>query len=206
VIGRRGSRAGSAAVERDAAAPREVVQLCSFLVGGEAYAVDIMRIKEIVNPLPVTPVPRSPPFVEGVIEMRGAILPVVDLRKRFELASPAGGRGTKFLIVALAGTEGERWIVGVVVDRVLEVLRIPRDDLRQPPPVALDREARYFAGVCRHRDRIVFLLDLDALLSPSERHGLLGMSEAAVPAVPLPPPRSPVPVPRQRPGDGGGRP
>ena len=73
----------------------------AFGVADGDYAVDIMRIKEIINPVPVTPMPKAPPFIEGVIELRGAILPLVDLRKRFDLPPPAPTRATKFLIVAI---------------------------------------------------------------------------------------------------------
>lgn len=173
--------------------PRDLVQLCAFAVGDELYAIDIMRIKEIINPLPITRVPRAPAFVEGVIELRGTILPVIDLRKRFELAPAAATRASKFLIVAIdagaagtgiPGTPAERWILGVVVDRVLEVVRIARDDIRATPAVAVDESARFFSGMCRHRDRIVMLLDLDAILTSSERLGLAGLGQSA--ALPAP--------------------
>ena len=159
------------------APPRELVQLAAFTVGGEAYALDIMRIKEIINPLPITRVPKSPPFIEGVIELRGAILPIVDMRKRFDQPTTAADRATKYLIVAIEGVGGDRWIVGLVVDKVLEVIRIPKDDVRPAPAIALDETARYFSGVCRHRDRIVMVIDLDAILSSSERITLAGLSQ-----------------------------
>ena len=174
------AKAGLRALERDRnrpAAPRELVQLAAFTVGGEAYALDIMRIKEIINPLPITRVPKSPPFIEGVIELRGAILPVVDMRKRFDQPPAAQDRATKYLIVAIEGVAGVRWIVGLIVDKVLEVMRIPRDDVRPAPAIALDETARYFSGVCRHRDRILMVIDLDAILSSSERITLAGISQ-----------------------------
>lgn len=164
---------------------RELAQLAAFTVGGELYALDIMRIKEIINPLPITPVPRSPAFIEGVLELRGVILPVVDMRKRFGLPPIAPSRATKVLIVAIdrlggpasveAAAAGPRWIVGLVVDGVQEVLRVPRAEILPPPAIALTAEARYFSGVCRLRDRIVMLVDLEALLSPGELRTLDGM-------------------------------
>src|SRR6185503_9493038 len=87
-----------------------------------------------------------------------------------------------------AGTPGspatDRWILGVIVDRVLEVIRIARDEIRATPAVAVDESARFFAGVCHHRDRIVMLVDIDAVLSSSERLGLAGMGQH--PALPSP--------------------
>jgi purine-binding chemotaxis protein CheW len=167
---------------------REIVQLAAFTVGGESYALDIMRIKEIINPLPITPVPRSPPFIEGVIELRGVILPVVDMRKRFGREVTAPTRATKYLIVAIDrldrsdrtdSTHGaappdpsQRWIVGLIVDGVQEVLRVPRSEILPAPPMALGPDARFFSGVCRQRDRIVMLIDLRGLLSPGELQSL----------------------------------
>src|SRR5262249_33668960 len=89
----------------------ELVQLASYRLGGEEYAIDIMRIKEIIHPRKITKVPKAPPFIEGVVELRGAILPVVDLRKRFELATLEMTRASKYIIVSM-----ERRVLGLVVD------------------------------------------------------------------------------------------
>ena len=89
----------------------ESLQMVGFRVGEGEYALDIMRVKEIINPVRVTAVPKAPPFIEGVIELRGAILPVVDLRKRFDLPATPATRATKFLIVVIE-ISGKRMIVG----------------------------------------------------------------------------------------------
>jgi purine-binding chemotaxis protein CheW len=163
-----GSRRDAAQVEQ------EIVQLAAFTVGEEQYALDIMRIKEIINPLKITPVPKAPTFIEGVVELRGAILPVVDMRKRFDLPAAPPGRSAKYLIVSLEGLSrgaerAQRWIVGLVVDGVQEVVRLPKSAIRPAPAMAVAGDARYFSGVCHHRERIVMVVDLDALLSTSER-------------------------------------
>jgi purine-binding chemotaxis protein CheW len=154
------------AAPRDESAP---IQLATFVVGTETYALDIMRIKEIINPLRITPVPRAPAFIEGVVELRGAILPVVDLRKRFDLPAPPAVRATKYVIVAIEGR-----IVGLVVDSVGEVLRLPRGDVR-PPPTLVEGSQAYFTGVCHHGGRIIMVLDIDRILSSQEKISLLGM-------------------------------
>lgn len=151
----------------------EIVQLATFTVGGERYALDIMRIKEIVNPLRITPVPRAPAFIEGVVELRGAILPVVDLRKRFDLEATPPTRSTKFMIVGIDGR-----IVGLVVDGVGEVLRIPRSDLRPTPAMIAQETASCFTGCCHHDGRIIMLLDIDRILSSQEKLSLAGMNKA----------------------------
>ena len=146
------------------------IQLATFVVGGEEYALDIMRIKEIINPLRVTPVPKVPAFIEGVIELRSAIIPIVDLRKRFDLPAPAPTRGTKYIIVAIEGR-----IVGLVVDAVGEVLRLTETDLRPPPQLMDPSAAGLFTSVCKVKGRIVMVLDIDRILSSQERLSLAGL-------------------------------
>lgn len=160
----------------------ELVQLCGFRIGDEDYALDIMRIKEIINPLPITRVPKAAAFIEGVVELRGAILPIVDMRKRFEvppltaeeLADYAVRRARKYLIVPVEGR-----LVGLIVDRVSDVLRVSREAIRPPPLLTQNERARYFAGVCHHRGRILMVLDLDAILSSTEKISLAGLNQAA---------------------------
>jgi purine-binding chemotaxis protein CheW len=156
----------------------ELTQMVAFGVGPGDYAIDIMRIKEIINPLPVTAVPKAPDFIEGVIELRGAILPVVDVRKRFDLAPSAPTRATKFVIVGLdvgASSAAGRMIVGLVVDRVSEPLRIPKTEVRPAPQLTVG-ERVFFSGVVHHGERMLMVLDVDALLSTGEKQTLSGMA------------------------------
>jgi purine-binding chemotaxis protein CheW len=158
----------------------EIVQMVSFHVGDNDYALDIMRIKEIINPLVVTAVPKAPSFIEGVVELRGAILPVVDLRKRFDLPPTQPTRSTKVLIVGISlanqpGEDGRRMIVGLVVDGVSEPIRVPRDQVRPPPPLTQGATA-YFSGMVHHLGKILMVLDLDAILSSQEKISLQGLT------------------------------
>jgi purine-binding chemotaxis protein CheW len=165
----------------DAPKAIEIVQMVSFHVGENDYALDIMRIKEIINPLTVTPVPKAPAFIEGVVELRGAILPVVDLRKRFDLPPTEPTRATKILIVGIslasqpASTDGRRMIVGLIVDGVSEPIRVPRDQVRPAPPLTQGATA-YFSGMVHYLGKILMVLDLDAILSSSEKISLQGMA------------------------------
>lgn len=145
----------------------DLVQLCTFRVGGEDYALDIMRVREIIPPLPVTTVPRAPPFVEGVARLRGEVLPVVDVRKRFGLPATPPTRRTRFLVVVVG-----RRRLALVVDEVCEVLRLRRAELR-PAPALVGLEApRFFLGVAGGVDRrgepgrLRLLLNVKALLEP----------------------------------------
>ena len=151
---------------------RELIQLATFHLGAAEYALDIMRIREIIQPQKITPVPKVPVFIEGVIELRGAILPVVDMRKRFELPATPAVRATKYVIVNLEGRS-----IGLVVDGVGEVLRVPRVEVTAAP-LYQGEAARYFAGVCRHHGRIILVLDIDRILTSEEKISLGGLPGA----------------------------
>ena len=138
------------------------------------YAVDIMRIKEIINLVSVTPMPKAPPFIEGVIELRGTILPIIDVRKRFDLAPLPPTRATKFLIVSVDVGE-QRIIVGLVVDRVSEPLRVARADIKPAPRLSVSERA-FFTGVVAHHGKMLMVLDVDAILSSAEKAALSGLS------------------------------
>ena len=149
------------------------VQLCTFRIGGEDYAVDIMRVREIIQPLPITPVPRAPAFVEGVVRLRGEVIPVVDVRKRFGLPPGPASRKTKFLVVHVAGRR-----LGLVVDEVCEVVRLRRAEIRPAPALVGLDAPRFFLGVCGGETatgaagrrggtgRLRLLLNVKALLDP----------------------------------------
>jgi purine-binding chemotaxis protein CheW len=167
------------AAARSAAADGGLAQLFTFRVGGEDYAIDIMRVREAINPLPVTPVPRAPAFVEGVIRLRGDVIPVLDVRRRLGLPVGPPTRKTKILIVHVAGRR-----VGLVVDEVTEVLRIPRSEIRPSPGLVEGGGPRFFLGVCggeasgggrRGASRLRLLLNVRALLEPASP----GEAEAA---------------------------
>jgi purine-binding chemotaxis protein CheW len=177
VTGGAPGRRGDAAARADAA--DAIVELCAFRVGDEEYVLDLRRIREILQPLPIVPVPRAPEYVDGVMNLRGEVIPVVDARKRLGLAPRAGGR-SKVLVVNVAGR-----VLGLVVDGVAEVLRIPRSGIGPPPALLGEAEPRLFLGVCgagpsRRRapeagrararaapQRLRLLLNVKALLEPA---------------------------------------
>ena len=131
-----------------------IVQLTAFLIGDEEYVVDIMRVRQIIKPLPITPVRKGPRFVEGVINLRGAVIPIVDMRRRFEL--PAEDHPQRKILVMTV----DQRTVGLVVDGVTEVVRVPRSEIRLAPGL-LDRDhAPYFMGVCHHKGRMLVLLSV----------------------------------------------
>jgi purine-binding chemotaxis protein CheW len=142
----------------EAAADKEDV-LC-FSVSGETYGINIMQIKEILKPRPVTEVPRAPSFVSGVISLRGVILPVLDLHDRLGLEHPASS-GRERLVVVKTGPDGD--LAGLLVDQVFQVVSIPAAIEPAPPnPAGIDRD--FVAGIGRADNRIVFLLNPERLV------------------------------------------
>ncbi|NMO13347.1 purine-binding chemotaxis protein CheW [Pyxidicoccus fallax] len=136
-----------------------LVQLCAFFVGNEEYVLDIMRVEEILPPQRVTPIPHAPSFVEGVLHLRGIILPVVDLRRRLQGQETPETPKTRLLVCRL-GTRR----VAVRVDRVAEVLRVRRGDIKPAPSLVVAGRSPFVVGVCGPPDRLRLLLDLKALL------------------------------------------
>jgi len=135
--------------------------LVGFVVGGVEYAVDIGRVREVVNPLPVTRLPHTPPEVAGVADHRGEVVPVIELRVRFNLDERRPDeRRTKWILV----TVGQR-VVGLVVDAVTEVFGAGEGEIRPTPEVGGNSELRGISGVARHDGKLTFVLDVGRFLS-----------------------------------------
>jgi purine-binding chemotaxis protein CheW len=128
--------------------------LVGFIVGGVRYAIDIGRVREIVNPLEVTPMPHTPPEIAGVADHRGEVIPIIDLRVRFGLPPVEMTRSTKWILISV----GEHTL-GLVVDGVTEVFGTGGEDLRPTPNVGGRKEVRGIAGVTSHAGALTFVLD-----------------------------------------------
>jgi purine-binding chemotaxis protein CheW len=140
----------------------DLVQLTAFKVGAEEYVVDIMRVREIIRPIPVTRVRKGPRFVEGVINLRGEVIPVVDLRRRFELPVEDHAQ-RKIVIITIEGR-----VIGLIVDAVTEVVRVPRSAIRPAPGLLDAHQAPYFLGVCHFRGRTLLLLNVKNIIASDE--------------------------------------
>jgi purine-binding chemotaxis protein CheW len=147
------------------------IKLACFMVNEQHYAVDIMKIKQIIRPLKITPLPQAPSFVEGVINLRGVVIPVMDMRKRFGIMQSAAGEA-KVIIVGV-----ERHIVGIIVDNVTEVINIPRSQIQPPPKLVKGLQSDYILGVCRYKDDILLILNLDQLLTSDEKISLVDLKD-----------------------------
>ena len=138
-------------------------QLVVFELGDERYGLDIATVYEIIRHQPVTAVPQAPAFVEGVINLRGRIIPVVDLRDRFGMAAGALTKASRIVVCEAAGTR-----VGLVVDGVSEVLMVPNDAVEPTPEVASGEDHAYLRGIAKLGERLVILLDLTGLFGEAD--------------------------------------
>jgi len=142
---------------------QNLLQLVGLHVGSEEFGLDILRVQEIIRVQQLTRVPNSPDFVEGVINLRGKVIPVIALRKCFGLEQGVNDKQTRIVVVEVKGA-----ILGFMVDSVSEVLRIPSDTV-EPPPRLGKVEREYVSGVGKLDDRLLILLDVDRLMSDSEQ-------------------------------------
>ncbi|OGU05571.1 MAG: chemotaxis protein CheW [Geobacteraceae bacterium GWC2_58_44] len=140
------------------------IQVACLKMGDGLYAVDIMRIREIIKLPKLAPLPRALPFVEGVINLRGSVIPVVDLRKRFGLAPAEQKESARLLILSVAGQP-----LGLIVDEVTEMITVPLRDLKPPPRGVRIVGGEYMVGLCLVREVPVMLLNIDALLTFKEK-------------------------------------
>ncbi|RCK78579.1 MAG: Positive regulator of CheA protein activity (CheW) [Candidatus Ozemobacter sibiricus] len=149
---------------------KQEVQVVGFYLGNDEYAITIAKVREIQSMTEIRKVPKAPKFVEGVINLRGRILPIIDLRKRFELPPAVDPAQAKILIV-----EFNRNHVGLVVDNVSEVIRLYSDQIEKTPDIfSLSIDSRYISGVAKLDDRLIILLDVEKLLSFEEQNALAG--------------------------------
>lgn len=144
-------------------AASEELQLVSFTIGSEEFGVDILKVQEINRMVEITRVPQAPVYVEGVINLRGKVIPIVDLRKRFGFEVKAHDKNTRIVVVDIGGT-----ILGMIVDAVSEVLRLSSSTIEAPPEIATGVNSDYIKGVAKLEDRLLIFLDLSRVIDISE--------------------------------------
>ena len=138
------------------------VQLVIFKLANEDYGLPIQKVQEINRMVPVTKLPQTPEFMEGIINLRGRVIPVVDLRKRFGLTAKEHEEDTRIMIIDINGQT-----VGIIVDAVNEVVKIAGDCI-EPPPQSFVMNAQFVQGIAKMADRLVILLDIDCILTSQE--------------------------------------
>lgn len=161
---------------------KEEAQYLTFLLGSEMFAIDILGIKEIIEYGSLTSVPMMPAFIRGVINLRGAVVPVVDLSARFGRSASAVTRRSCIVIIE-AVNEGEKQDIGVVVDAVSEVLEIPAAEIEPAPSFGARIRADFISGMGKVKDKFVIILDADKVLSVNELAMLSGVGASSTEAM-----------------------
>ncbi len=142
----------------------ELLQLVSFLIGNEEFGVDILYVQEINRMIQITKVPNAPDFVDGVINLRGRVIPVIDLRSKLGMNKKEHDKNTRIIVVEISGKT-----VGFIVDAVNEVLRIPKNITEAPPELVSGVNSEYIKAVGKLEDRLLILLDLEKVLSTDQK-------------------------------------
>lgn len=145
----------------------EILQLVSFKIGNEEFGVDILNVQEINKMTQITKVPNAPDFVEGVINLRGRIIPVIDLRTRLKLERKEHDKDTRIIVVDLNNKT-----VGFIVDAVREVLRVPVNITEAPPEIVTGIDSEFIKSVGKLDDRLLILMDLNKIITKIEKQEL----------------------------------
>lgn len=140
------------------------IQMVAFGLCGERYAIDILRVQEIVMMTNITRMPKCPEFIEGVVNLRGHVIPIVDMRKRFSLEPKSYDGNTRIIIVDIGGET-----VGIIVDEVYQVIQLPKNAISQPSAIIAGISAEYLKGIGRLGDSMMIILDLEKILSLEEK-------------------------------------
>jgi purine-binding chemotaxis protein CheW len=138
-------------------------QYLTFTLGYEEYGVEILKVQEIKGYSAITPIPNTPAYLKGVMNLRGTIIPVVDLRAKFGMAEAEYNQFTVIIVVTVGAK-----IMGLVVDAVSDVLNIPRADIQETPDFGAQVDARFINGMAKAGEKLVVLLDIDKVLSGEE--------------------------------------
>lgn len=157
----------------DKAAADGLTQLISFMVGKEEYGLEILTVKEVIRIREITRIPKAPVFVKGIINLRGDVIPIIDLREKFGLEIQEYTTMTRVIIVEVDGKS-----IGMVVDSVSQVIRIEKDQVEPPPPLIGGISAEYLRGVGKIGEKLIIMLNIDKILTVDEKIDLKKMEES----------------------------
>jgi purine-binding chemotaxis protein CheW len=136
-------------------------------LGHESYGISILRVQEIIKPTEITPVPRVPDYLKGVINLRGSIIPIINLRLKMRMPEKAFTSETCIIIVQVHGISEELITMGIVVDQVADVIELPQDRIEGPPHTEEDAR-KNLAGIGKLNGRVILLLNIDEAISPRD--------------------------------------
>lgn len=135
----------------------------TYFLSEEQYGIDISQVREIIAMMKITPVPRTPNYISGVINLRGSIIPVVDTRKRFEMESIEYGEQTAIIIIEI-----KKMSIGFIVDKVEEVLAIDDENISEPPKFGTNVNTEFIKNMARHNDAVIMVMDMEKLFEAEE--------------------------------------
>lgn len=148
-------------------------QYLTFIMENEEYGVDILRVQEIRGWDHVTPIPNTPPYIKGVINLRGTIVPIVDLRARFGMRSIEYGPTTVVIVLKVVGEKSDR-IMGIVVDAVSDVHNVAKEAMQPPPDFGGAVTIDFVKGLASVGDKMIIILEIDKMMSNQEMLGIVG--------------------------------
>lgn len=145
----------------------------TFVLAEEDYGIGILKIKEIIGMMPITTVPRTPEFVKGVINLRGKVIPVLDLRLKFQVEAKEYTERTCIVVVEVEGSRG-KIMMGLVVDSVSEVLSVKGEEIEDTPSFGTKLDTEYILGMAKTENTVKILLDIDRVLNAEEMGAMAG--------------------------------
>ncbi|MDD5287155.1 MAG: chemotaxis protein CheW [Desulfuromonadaceae bacterium] len=150
----------------------ELIQLVSFMLADEEYGVEVLKVREIIRMPNITKMPNTPDYVVGIINLRGKVIPIVSMRRRFTLAESENSIQTRIIIMDVVGG-----MTGFIVDGVSEVIRIRSSEIQPPPSMVLSGGIgqEFITGVFNHAERLLIIMDIDRMFSDDERESLGGI-------------------------------
>ena len=149
-----------------------IQQLVKFYIADEAFGIGIKQIFQILKPQEVFKVPNTPPFIEGLINLRGKVMTVFNLRKRFNMPDKENDEDTKILVIRM-----DEYLLGFTVDSVSEIVRVQDEDIVETPPTLTNFDKRFLSGVAKVEEKLILLLNLEKILTPDEENQMKEMVE-----------------------------
>ncbi len=156
----------------------EMIQYLTFTLADEVFSLDISRVREVLDYTTITRVPRTPEYLLGVINLRGSVVPVVDLRRKFGVEATGVTVNTCIIIVE-ATVNGDATVLGLLADSVQEVIELARESIMPPPRIGTKLDTAFITGMGRQDDRFIIILDIDRVFSHDEIGAVQGVRDAA---------------------------
>jgi len=146
---------------------KEPVLYITFSLEDEMFAVDVSQVREILDSTRITKIPRAPEFMRGVINVRGSVVPVVDMRLKFGMASAESTANTRIIVLEL-NLDGETMILGALADSVKDVIELEQSQIEDPPKIGSRWKTEFIKGIGKRNDEFIILLDIDRIFSSDE--------------------------------------